>query len=284
MQDNLKWEQRQRLTLLEATVFWSGEISTGVLMGNFGISRVQASKDLAAYQGSCPGNIRYDRNKKRYVIEAAFKPAFMTGTADEYLQVLKINQASDNGFIVPLVQNLPAVEVLDPVFRQIDKNILRTVNLAIVQRREIQIRYQSMSSHQPGDYLLSPHTLVFDGLRWHARAYSRTHNEFRDFVLSRILAAEPIGEAQKDRKEDGKWNKYVEAVITPHPGLTDSQRQAIEFDYAMENGELRLRVRAALLNYLLHAIRISADDQQRPAKNQQIILANRDALKSYLWE
>ena len=65
LQQSIKWEQRQRLTLLEATVFWSGEFSTNVLMECFGISRVQASKDLTLYQSLCPGNIRYDKFLKR---------------------------------------------------------------------------------------------------------------------------------------------------------------------------------------------------------------------------
>jgi predicted DNA-binding transcriptional regulator YafY len=284
MQQNLKWEQQQRLTLLEATVFWSGEVSTAVLMGNFGISRVQASKDLTAYQNMCPGNIRYDRHKKRYVIDEAFMPTFMTGTATEFLQVLKVNQSPDNGFIVPLIQNLPAVEVIEPVFRKIDRAILRIVNQAIVQHREIQVRYQSMTNHLPQDYFLSPHTLVFDGLRWHIRAYSKGHGEFRDFVMSRILSAAPIGDAVKGRNEDKIWNTYVQAVIAPHPDLTDSQRAAIEFDYAMENGELKLSIRAALLSYFLQAIKVGPDDILRPAKMQQIILSNRDELKGYLWD
>ena len=69
LQQSIKWEQRQRLTLLEATVFWSGEFSTNVLMECFGISRVQASKDLTLYQSLCPGNIRYDKFLKRYVVD-----------------------------------------------------------------------------------------------------------------------------------------------------------------------------------------------------------------------
>ena len=283
MQQHFKWEQQQRFTLLEATVFWSGEVSTAAVMDSFGISRVQASKDLTAYQNMCTGNIHYDKHKKRYVIAEGFTPAFMTGTAAEFLQVLKVNQNPDNGFIVPLIQNLPAVEVIEPVFRKIDRAILRTVNQAIVRRREIQVRYQSMTNHLPQDYFLSPHTLVFDGLRWHIRAYSRGRGDFRDFVLSRILTAVTIGGAVKGRDEDQSWNTYVEAVIAPHPGLTAAQRAAIEFDYAMENGELKLRMRAAVLNYFLQAIRIGPDDLQRPAKAQQIILANRDELKDFLW-
>jgi len=74
----------------------------------------------------------------------------MTGTAGEFLQVLKTHLSQDNGFIAPLIQNLPAVEVLEPVFRKIDRAILQTVNQAIAQRKEIQVRYQPMSKHLPG--------------------------------------------------------------------------------------------------------------------------------------
>jgi len=153
-----------------------------------------------------------------------------------------------------------------------------------VQRKEIQVRYQSMSHPLPQDYLLSPHTLVFDGLRWHMRAFSKSHGQYRDFVLSRIVSAETVGAAVKDRDEDRIWNTYVQAVIAPHPGLTESQRAAIEYDYAMQNGMLRVSIRASLLNYYLSAIRIGPDDLQRPAHAQQIILANREELKVYLWD
>ena len=42
----------------------------------YGGGRVQASKNLTLY----PGNIRYDKFLKRYVLDVAFKPAFMNGT------------------------------------------------------------------------------------------------------------------------------------------------------------------------------------------------------------
>ncbi|MDD5463203.1 MAG: hypothetical protein PHG00_16520 [Methylococcales bacterium] len=73
--------------MLEATVFWSGELSTITLIQHFGISRVQASKDLTLYQTLCPGNIRYDKSLKRYVIDETFKAAFIAGSATEFLQI-----------------------------------------------------------------------------------------------------------------------------------------------------------------------------------------------------
>jgi hypothetical protein len=281
LQQPIKWEQRQRLTLLEATVFWSGELSTNVLMECFGISRVQASKDLTLYQSLCPGNIRYDKFLKRYVIDEAFKPAFMTGTAGEFLQVLKVRQDRTGGALVTLVKNLPEVDVIEPVFRQVNPAVLQAVNQAIVAGKEVQVRYQSMSRPEPALHRLCPHALVFDGLRWHARAFSYTHHEFRDFVLARMLSAELMVSADVDTSEDVAWHKFVDVRIGAHPGLSATQKEAVEFDYGMEAGVLEHQVRAALAPYFLRVMRINRDDLTREAMVQQIVLLNRDELEQY---
>ena len=281
LQPPIKWEQRQRLTLLEATVFWSGEFFTNVLMDGFGISRVQASKDLTLYQSLCPGNIRYDKSLKRYVVDEAFKPGFMTGTAGEFLQVLKVQQDQAGSAVVTLVKNLPEVDVLEPVFRQVNAAVLRAVNQAIVAGKEVQVRYQSMSRPEPALHRLCPHALVFDGLRWHARAFSYTHHEFRDFVLARMLSAELSYSAEINASEDTAWHEFVGVRIGAHPGLSATQKQAVEFDYGMEAGVLKHQVRAALVPYFLRVMRINRDDLTREAMVQQIVLLNRDELDKY---
>lgn len=263
-------------------MFWSGEVSTNALMESFGISRVQASKDLTLYQALCPGNIRYDRFLKRYVIEAAFKPVFMEGTVSEFLRILKIRHGGTGGALVALINSLPSVEIVGSAVRQISRIILQTVNQAIIAGKEIRAVYQSMSRIEPVALWLSPHALVFDGLRWHMRAFSRTHNEFRDFVLARVLSAEFVGLTDIDASDDRAWQSFVTVKIGPHPGLSESQKAAIEFDYAMENGILAHKVRAAVVPYFLKAMRIGPDDLMREASVQQIVLLNRDELKDYL--
>jgi hypothetical protein len=282
LQQSIKWEQRQRLTLLEATVFWSGEFSTNVLMESFGISHVQASKDLTLYQSLCPGNIRYDKFLKRYVAYEEFKPAFMTGKAWEFLLVLKVQQDRTGGALVTLVKNLPVVDVLDPVFRQINPAVLQTVNQAIVAGKEVLVQYQSMSRAGPVEHRLCPHALVFDGLRWHARAFSYTHHDFRDFVLARMSSAELKFAAEVDASGDTAWHEFVSVRMGAHPGLSDAQKEAVEFDYGMVNGVLEHQVRAALLPYFLRTMRIGPDDLTREAMVQQIVLLNREELKEYL--
>lgn len=282
LQADLKWEQRQRLTLLEATVFWSGEVSTGTLIDYFGISRVQASKDLTLYQSLCPGNIRYDKYLKRYVVDVSFDPGFMDGSTGELLQVLKLQQQNGHDAVVTLVGNLPAVEIVNPLARQIDAQILRSVVQAVRFNFELEIFYQSMSSPDPKTLQVSPHTLVFDGLRWHMRAFSATHNDFRDFVLARIHRISILGKADEMPFEDNLWHKWLTVKIGPHPDLNEAQRSVIERDFGMVDGKCSTEVRAALLNYFLLNMRIGKDDIQRDAIEQQVVLLNREELDEFI--
>ena len=281
MQENLKWEQRQRLTLLEATVFWSGEVSTGALLQHFGISRVQASKDLTLYQSLYPDNIRYDRNLKRYVITDLFKAGFMQGTAREFLQILQIPTDGNAGALVALADNLPKVELLEPAFRLVQQNVLQAINQAIVSRKEVLVNYQSMSRAETAELRLSPHTLVFDGLRWHARCYSATHGEYRDFVLARMSTAQLLAAAEHEADEDALWQKIITVKIGPHPGLSPTQKNAIALDYGMVDGVLARKIRAALTPYFLLSMRIGSDDMQRKPMEQQIVLLNRTEIQAY---
>jgi hypothetical protein len=167
------------------------------------------------------------------------------------------------------------------MFRQVNPAVLQAVNQAIVSAKEVRVRYQSMSRAEPVLHRLCPHALVFDGLRWHARAFSYTHHEFRDFVLARMSSAELSYSAEVDASGDAAWHEFVCVRIGAHPGLSESQKEAVEFDYGMEAGVLEHKVRAALVPYFLRVMRINRDDLTREAMVQQIVLLNRDEVDKY---
>lgn len=276
----LKWEVRQRLTLLEATVFWSGELVTTFLTDSFNISRIQATKDIKLYLSLRPDNLRYDRSLKRYLITEHFVPLFISGNPQECLQVL---QASRNNAspLVTLVNNLPAVEVVASASRLIDIEILKAVLQAARFGWILAMNYQSMSRPEPATHIVQPQTLVFDGQRWHMRAYSHGHGEFRDFVLARILRVTIQGKTAPALPADHLWKTILTAEVGPHPGLSEHQQRVVERDYGMIDGRLSCQVRAALLPYWLLAMRIGPDDLHREALVQQIVLLNRKALQAY---
>lgn len=78
------------------------------------------------------------------------------------------------------------------------------------------------------------------------------------------------------------WETFVPVKIGAHPGLSDAQKAAVEFDYGMINGVWEHEVRGALLPYFLRTMRIGADDLTRDAIVQQIVLLNRDDLREHL--
>ncbi|MCK9609131.1 MAG: WYL domain-containing protein [Methylomonas sp.] len=277
----LKWDVRQRLTLLEATVFWTGELATNFLTDTFAISRVQATKDIGRYLSLRPDNLLYDRSLKRYLITEHFQPLLISGQPQECMQVLQASQSAASS-VLTLMSNMPAVEVLTTPSRHLDINILRPVLQAVRFKRLLEIEYQSMSTAEPATRRVLAHTLVFDGWRWHMRAYSYTHSDFRDFVLARVHAAHTLSEAPEPCPADALWDKQLMLEVGPHPGLSMTQKMAIERDFGMSDGRLLVPVRAALLPYLLIAMRLGKDDMQREAMAQQIVLLNRDELQPFI--
>ncbi len=143
----------------------------------------------------------------------------------------------------------------------------------------IKIEYQSMSREQPIWRRVAPHTLAYDGFRWHIRAYCYLREEFRDFLIARILNIEDHLPVEIDASADLKWHNYIEVKIIPHPGLAEAQKRIIERDYGMRDGVGVIQVREALYFYLVQNLGLYKGSEERPAHIQQVILANRDEIK-----
>lgn len=246
----LKWDVRQRLAMLEATLLWEGRATTQALTRLFGISRGQASKDFALYQQLAPDNLAYDLNRKAYVALEGFAPLFMRGTAEEFLQLVEAGAALGQSVALPIVPLPLGVERVRAPARKLDLGVLRIVHRAIRERRQLAVRYQSMT-REPREILLEPHTLVSSGLRWHVRAYSHEHGQYRDFVLARIVSEPRLtGEAASHGSEDdADWQTWETLRIVPNPALGAAQQAAIADDFGMEDGVLVFEVRRALALY-----------------------------------
>lgn len=277
--EELKWDVRQRLAMLEATVLWEGRVTTAALTRLFGISRGQASKDFSLYQQLAPDNLLYDLNLKAYRASDAFAPRFMRGTAEEFLLLAEAGSALGQSVVLPITPGAVAVETLRPPARTADLGMLRAVHGAIRSGQRIAAPYQSLA-REARTLELEPHALVFNGFRWHVRAWSAGHGEFGDFVLGRFLAT-PVeaGLAGHGAADDDDWQYWETLQIEPHPGLSPQQRAAVADDYGMEDGRLLLTVRRALAFYVLSMLRL---DDSAPAdpKVAQLVLVARKAAKA----
>ena len=172
----------------------------------------------------------------------------------------------------------PSTGVVRLPSRRIDVQVLRLLLDAIRRTIRIGIQYQSMSRTEPKRRVISPHAIVFDGIRWHVRGYCHERNEFRDFVFARItdVASDSSGLLGVSGDGDQAWNSFVEVILAVAPHLSEGQKRAVEVDYGMDRGLLTLRVREALLLYFYQQLPLF--EPVGRARYNQIILQNRESL------
>lgn len=279
---NLKWDVQKRMTLLESTVYWSDGLRTNSLVETFGISRVQASKDLSLYREMCPNNIRYDKHKKRYLVTDQFVPRFIEGSVSEYLEMLKSSGSEEKNPVVSLIDNAPPVCVVQPVQQSLSSNILQKISESILRGKELEIVYRTMSRLKTIKHLLCPHIVVHDGMHWYVRAYSYNHEDYKNFLLARIFDAKTMGKADIDPSGDKAWQTRVKVKLGLNPRLTSAQKAVVEADYGMRNGTLSYPTRAALVPLFLNSMHIRTDDTASDPASDPVILLNREELDRYL--
>ncbi|WP_217875983.1 WYL domain-containing protein [Pseudoalteromonas shioyasakiensis] len=238
---------RDRIAHIDFTLLFKGEAVRADLVDRFSIAAAQATKDFTMYRELAPGNIEYDQKLKLHKRGEAFESLF---DYDVVRTLATISQGYGDGFTgkvkpplaceAPYHLNKPSLSIVAKVTEAIHKG------------KALCITYVSLSSGETTREIV-PHTLVDNGLRWHVRGFDRKHGEFRDFVLTRIKAAVVLEDSRLSEAEletqDRQWNRFVELELVPHPRIEHSE--AIELDYGMTGGVLKVEIRAATAGYLL---------------------------------
>jgi predicted DNA-binding transcriptional regulator YafY len=279
-----RWDLLLRYRYIETIVLWEGRLTTGHLSRCFGIGRQQASRDINVYaRDIAPGNIEYDKYLKGYRPGKDFTPRVTRGTADEYLHLMTRHEQLMGVFeALPLVT--ANVEQLAAPTREVSPAILRPLIQAARQGMRLEVDYVSLQNPDREGRIIVPHTLVFTGFRWHVRAWCEKNQSFRDFVLSRFRGeAEILDASPRCAGDDEDWQRLVDVRITADPRLDKPQREVVETDYGMSDGELRLRSRATLVTYLLQRLQLDPGGLHDNPLAQQIVLANRDELSPYIF-
>jgi predicted DNA-binding transcriptional regulator YafY len=282
--EQVRWDLAQRYRLIETVAWWEGRLTTNHLMQSFGISRQQASKDINAYLSEhAPDNLVYDKHLKGYKPGASFAPLFIDGSASGYLHLLNQNRER-----APHLEGLALAyahtEVLQVPDRSVRPEILRPILQACREGLRLETEYVSLSSPDAEIRVMVPHTLVFTGMRWHVRAYCEKHRDYRDFVLSRFRGVPDLIDASEHgRAADENWNSEVEVVLVPDSRLSPAQQEIIETDYGMQQGQLRVATRGALVQYVLQRYQLGVAKLQTKAEAQQLVVANLEALRRWLY-
>ena len=279
-----RWDLLTRYRLIEIVALWEGRLTTNHLSHAFGIGRQQASKDINTYNREiAPGNLLYDPHLKGYRPAPGFVPQVTAGEADEYLQLLNRHRDLTLRFESLGLQHANT-EVLALPLRNVRPQILRPLLEAARDARRVEVEYVSFTTPEPETRVIAPHTLVFSGARWHLRAYCEKNRDYRDFVLSRFRGeAELMDETPNPVTRDEAWNTRVTVRIVPDTRLDAHQRDITEQDYGMLDGALAIETRGALVHYLLQLLRIDMNILDANPSAQQIIVANREQLRRWLF-
>ena len=267
--------QVERLSFIEARLFFLGELRRADVAKRFSRASIQASRDLALYKELAPGNLAYDFQAKMYLPGEKFKLIFIR-TPERVMHWLR----SGLGDGLPHPQGLPTAAVESLSLPRLDE--LAVVTRAIYRRQVLEVTYVSLSSGNTRRQIV-PHALVDNGQRWHVRAYDRSNRRFSDFVITRISKAMVIGPgdaASHERAEaDEQWNRMVELKLIPHPKL--KYKAAVEADYGMRSGALQVKCRAAVAGYALRRWGVDCSpDRRLNAAEFQLALANHHVLNS----
>jgi hypothetical protein len=284
MKLDVKWANRQRLEYIEIMAYYTGIISRSEVAEAFGLSDAAATKDLKLYNDLAPNNLIYKHSVFGFVPSTGFSPVFADLSPARVLPMMASNLAVAGG---PYGQEAIYginLESLPLPSRLPDKEVLCQITRAIRGHSKLSVRYRSLSDRESGQQRrLEPHSLVNTGLRWHVRAYSEDTYDFRDFVLSRFVAAECLDElAESNQQYDDDWVETVTLKLSPHPRLDESKRASLLLDFAANEKEIVILARRALIGYILQRLNVdtSVDHSMNP-NAYQLVLLNRDEIEPF---
>lgn len=260
---DLSQTQRERLAFLELRAFFTGELQRGDIESRFGIKPAAASRDLSIYRELAPKNLDYDQAGRRYRPTSDFKPIFEFQPERVLAWLL---QGFGDGLELGLKQIAPC-EGPGQLVRP-DMDVLAAITRSLCAKRPIRINYLSLSSGGKRREIV-PVALADNGLRWHVRAFDRERQRFSDFVLTRIAKAQELDDEAEEQEllgADEQWARMVDMELVPHPGV--QWPKAVEADYAMSDGVLRIKTRAALAGYVLRRWSVDASQDHRLDSSQ----------------
>ena len=261
------WSQERRLEFIEFRLLWDGRINRGELVEFFDISIQQASLDIARYTELAPGNLEYDKSEKTYRATPKMRCLFVQPDSQYFLNQLSGPPSQPAAF--SFIGWRPPHDVVRYPTRSIRAEILMRVIWAIRDRQEIDVSYQSMRQAASTRRQISPHAIAFNGFRWHARAWCHENHYFKDFVLARIQEVHGAQPSAVDPSGDSSWHSFATVILRASRSLSLAQRAAVEAEFGIKKGELRVSMRQALVHYFVR--QLSLDRTSPSADTVQLL-------------
>ncbi len=274
------------LELIDSFVYWRGEINSTFIAKVLKVSNDSAKRFIKKYKDTFPQKLIYDPTTKVFRANSDLVAFQKVPSLLWVSRFIDQHNYFEQGHLAS-VQNHSITNYISPPQRILERKIVSKIIIACESQQRIDVDYLSLNAQSiETGRIIQPHSLVYDGLRWHVRAYDESNCQFRDFNLARFMNEVSVEQKlpnQVDKSADKDWNTDVEIVIQADPRLPEIQKFCIEKEYGMQNGELRIVCRVAMLNYLL--MRLGLNQYHQDAKAQQICLTTNclEQIKPYLW-
>lgn len=276
---------QQRLPLLELLLTWEGRLNRSRVCEIFGIGQVRASQWIRELRDLHPDWMLWESKSRSYYatsdaykLYSAASQAQISESLSRYLSMVGLPYASalDDGDAVAWSAT-PSISAPSP-------KIFAALGQAITQKKVVEIIYVSMGEPAPHRRVISPHSLVLAGRRWHVRAYSQKNQGFRDYTLGRILEVKPLAfVAERAKSDDLAWNTKVPVRLIAHPGLSPDQAKVIQAEYFNGTSSRVETCRAALVPYFIQDVRAAMDTEIQQAPDYQIAVENKEEVAPWVF-
>jgi Predicted transcriptional regulator len=260
--------RESRFRLLWSLLSWEGELRNRRLQDLFGLTSVQASRLIAQFRDEHPGTIENDPVQKRW-IPASAPSSDGGGELEDYLGTLEVEDAwFEDG----------RVDFLTP-----DRRVFAVVREACVSKAGLDTMYASMTHPKGHHRLLYPHTMVRLMQRWHVRAWCTQRESYCDFTLGRMSRPTIHGNPKPGLPRDTDWEERIDVRLGAHRALGIEQEQIIRGEYFGGAVARRLRVRRALVNYVINDIRAAIDPKRQVPPEFYLEVLNADEVQQWLF-
>lgn len=275
----------QRLLQMELLLRWEGQIGNARLRDLLGLSSIRASQWIREFREAQPRWTLWNRITRSFNATPEFyrdtdtanKMTENTGALAQYLSLVGLPSAMDASDQHVVVAAFPDISTPNP-------QIFAILSGASRMERVVEITYRSMREPAPHKRIISPHSIVRAGRRWHVRAYCELNKQFRDYAIGRITKAKLLDQSSEfQMKDDKDWMTEVQVRLIAHPDLSPGQESLIRFEYFKDTAARVTTCRGPLVSYFIQDIRAAIDVKTQHPPEYQLAVGNIKEIRSWLF-
>ncbi|MCL2160867.1 MAG: WYL domain-containing protein [Betaproteobacteria bacterium] len=278
----------QRLATLRLLLIWEGRLNRGRLMELFDLGTNWASVWIREFREQHPDWLTWDTKTRSFHATPSAYKAWRTSDSRRLADVSLAQYLALVGLPYAATKAMPEQGALLAAFPDLSTpspQHFAVLSEAIRLGRTVQLIYRSMQNPKPHQRVISPHSLIRAGRRWHVRAFCDTRQNFRDFALGRIADSKMLAiPSSRSEQDDEAWMAHVRVRLIAHPDLTAEQESLIRFEY-FDNTSARVETcRGALVSYFIQDVRAATDIKKQRPPDYQLAIANLEEVKPWLFE